>query len=313
MSKDFNWVEGVTTVKEIVKSLAIELTTATLYSWTLKAPSSAGEITDSCILETKNAAGNKFYLKITRPEGSLNHVLLQTGNGFDETAGDLKEAKRSAAAKFSWYRENAELCIGDWLPVQYWMSFSTEYANIVLQGDPSPDQTPYNNYLISYAYIGALKGYENADEDSVYNFALTCGADTFPEEADYPKEFGNRTGTGVTDIVMVGTRTGTPYQAHYPAFHTTNPFMDKNFISASAWTHKYHFSEIVVGHAYDRERGKLQNVLVGDRSAIFHLDELIQDKGLETEKTYKMFNLSAPYSFLENSANILYGIALRKS
>lgn len=313
MAKEFNWVEGVTTVKDIVKTLAVELTTSTLYAWTLKEPSTTGEITDSCILESENAAGNKFYLKIRRPEGSLNHILLQIGNKFDGTTKDLEDGKHSAEAKFAWYRENEDLCIGDWLPVQYWLSFSAEYANIVLQGDPSPDQAPYNNYLISYAYVGALKGYENADEDTVYNFALTCGSDTFCTDEEYPKEFGNRTGTGVSDIVMVGTRTGTPYQAHYPAFHTTNPFMDKNFISASAWTHKYHFSEVVVNHAYDRERGKMQNVLVGDRSAVFHLDELIQDKGLETEKTYKMFNISAPYSFLNNAPNVLYGVAIRKS
>lgn len=312
MAKDFNWVEGVTTVKDIVKSLATELTTSVLFAWTLKEPATLGEITDSCIVEMENASKHKFFLKISRPENSLNHVMMQVGTRFDEETKELEEGKRSTEAKLSWYRENANLFIGDWLPVQYWISFSSEYANIVIQGDPSPDQAPYNNYLISYAYVGALKGYENADEDNVYNFALTAGSDTFLAEDKLPKEYGNRTGTGVTDIVMVGTRTGTPYQAHYPAFHTTNPFMDKNFISASAWTHKYHFSEVVVNHAYDRERGKMQNVLVGDRSAVFHLDELIQDKGLATEKTYKMFNLSAPYSFLNNGPNILYGIALRK-
>lgn len=315
-TKEFNWVEGVTTVKDIVKSLATELTTSTTFAWTLKEPATTGEITDSCILETGLAADagkNKFYLKITRPENSLNHIMMQIGSKFNTTAKDLEDAKKSEPAKLSWYRETKDLYLGEWLPVQYWISFSAEYANIVVQGDPSPDQAPYNNYLISYAYVGSLKGYDNADEDTVYNFALTTGADTFLAPEDYPKTYGNRTGTGVTDIVMVGTRTGTPYQAHYPAFHTTNPFMDKNFISSSAWTHKYHFSEIVVNHAYDRERGKMQNVLVGDRSAVFHLDELIQDKGLETEKTYKMFNLSAPYNFLNNGPNVLYGIALRKS
>lgn len=313
MAKEFNWVEGVTTIKDLVKSLAVELTTATMYQWALKEPATTGEIASSCILETGKKDGKKFYLKISRPEGSLNHVTLQVGDKFDATKKDLASDKCSAAAKFSWYREATDLYLGEWLPVQYWLSFSSEYANIVLQGDPSPDQAPYNHYLISYAYVGSLQGYEKADEDVTYNFALTCGADTFLAESGLPKDYGNRTGTGVTDIVMVGTRTGTPYQAHYPAFHTTNPFMDKNFISASAWTHKYHFSEVVVMHAYDRERGKLQNVLVGDRSAVFHLDELIQDKGLDTEKTYKMFNLNAPYSFLNNGPNVLYGIAIRKS
>ena len=76
---------------------------------------------------------------------------------------------------------------------------------MVLQGDPSPDMPPYENYLISYAYIGALTGYEGADEDTDYNFALTTSSDTFLEDGAFPKEFGNRNGTGVTDIIMVGT------------------------------------------------------------------------------------------------------------
>lgn len=309
----FNYVEGVTTVKDIVKALAIDLTIATQNKWTLKVPNTTGEITDSCILETTTSFKKKFYLKITKPTNSLNHIMLQIGNKFNDDTQDLEEGKCSTTSKLSWYREAQDIYIGDWLPVQYWLSFKEDFINMVLQGDPSPDMPPYENYLISYAYIGALTGYEGADEDTDYNFALTTSSDTFLEDGAFPKEFGNRTGTGVTDIIMVGTRTGTPYQAHYPSFHTTNPTMDKNFIGASNWTHKYHMSEVVVTHAYDRERGKMQNVLVGDRSAIYHLDELIQDKGLDTEKTYKMFNINAPYNFLNNGPNVLYGIALRKS
>ena len=76
--------------------------------------------------------------------------------------------------------------------------------------------------------------------------------------------------------------------------------------------HKYHMSDIIIYHAYDRERGKLQNALIGDRSAIFHLDLLVIDKGKPEKKQYVMFNINAPYSILNNSANSLYGIALRK-
>lgn len=313
ITMSFNYVEGVTTVKDIVKALAIDLTIATQNNWTLKVPNTTGEITDSCILETTTTFNKKFYLKITKPEDSLNHIMLQIGNKFDDGTKDLEAGKHSTTARFSWYRDIKELYLGEWLPVQYWLSFSEDFINIILQGDPSPDVPPYENYLISYAYIGALIGYEGADEDTDYNFALTTSSDKFLEDGEYPKEFGNRTGSGITDIIMVGTRTGTPYQAHYPSFHTTNPSMDKNFIGSSNWTHKYHMSELVVTHAYDRERGKLQNMLVGDRSAIYHLDELIQDKGLDTEKTYKMFNINAPYNFLNNGPNVLYGIAIRKS
>jgi hypothetical protein len=307
---DFNWVEGTTKVSEIVKGMATDLSNASENGWELSHPTKISEVTDVAILKTTTSFSKEFYLKIEKPSGSMNHMMLSIGTKLNDEGSDLAADKKSTAARFAWYRENSSLYLGDWLPIQYWMSFSKDFINLVIQGDPSPDEAPYNNYLISYAYIGAIESYEGGDEDRDYNFALTVSSDKPPT---FPKDFGNRTATAVTDIALVGTRTGTPYQAHYPAFHTTNPWMDKNFISGSAWTHKYHFSEVTVTHAYDRERGKLQNILIGDRSAIFHLDELIQDKGTADEKVYKMFNINAPYSFLNNSANVLYGIAIRKS
>ncbi|WP_129596042.1 hypothetical protein [Anaerophilus nitritogenes] len=306
----FNWVEGTTKVSEFVKAVTTDLTNTAENKWELVYPKNISEVENTAIIKTKTSFNKEFYLKIQRPTDSMNYVLMQIGTGMNDEKDDLAENKKSNPARFAWYRENNELYLGEWLPVQYWISFSSDFINIVIQGDPSPDEAPYNNYLISYAYIGALEGYEGADEDTDYNFGLTVSSDAPPT---FPKDYGNRTASAVTDIALVGTRTGTPYQAHYPGFHTSNPWMDKNFISGSAWTHKYHFSEVTVIHAYDRERGKLQNVLVGDRSAIFHLDELIQDKGTKEEKVYKMFNINAPYNFLNNGPNVLYGIAIRKS
>lgn len=315
--KDFNYNEGVTTVKEFVRAMAVELSTATAHAWALVYPENVTAITDTCILKVvkgEESTAKDFYLRIHRPEDSINHALLQIGTAYDETAHTLVEGKCSAPARYAWYRETTELYLGEWLPISYWMNFGDDYLNLVVQGDPSPDTEPYDNYLISWAHVGAVASYEGADEDIDYNWGLTVGSDIFYEtDEKFPKEYGNRTGTGVTDFVMVGTRTGTPYQAHYLSFHTTNPWMDKNFITSSAYTHKYHLSEGVIVHAYDRERGKMKGVLFGDRSAIFHNDELIKDKGLPTEESYKWFATNAPYWLLNNSPNVLYGLALRKS
>ena len=109
--------------------------------------------------------------------------------------------------------------------------------------------------------------------------------------------------------------------------------MDKHFISVSQWTGTHHFSEVTIVHAYERERGKLRDVLIGDRSSIFHLDELISNKDkfdyrgalyncdkniLEKgqpldskQKHWKMFNINAPYWLGNNSPNVHYGIAIR--
>lgn len=311
MAYDGHWVEGTTTVKNIIKSLVTELSSV----WTLKHPSTMEEVTTLAILETKTSFNKTFYLKIERNPEKLNHMFLTIGTELLPDKTDFAEGKHSAKAKFSWYKENPELFMKDWLPVQYWISYHSDYINIVVQGDPGIDQSPYNNYLISYAYVGALESFQGADSDTDYNFGITTSSDTFLKESNgvYPKDFGANTGTGVTDINMVGTRTGLPYQAHEVEFNTDNAFRDKNFITASQWTHKYHASEVVVSHRYDRQRGKLQGMLVLDRSAIMHQDELIENKGTQDQKVYIMFNLNAPYSFLNNGPNTLYGVALRKS
>lgn len=305
MATGFTYVEGSSTVGNIVGSLAAVFVSA---GWTKEYPT--GAVTNYVILKTVTSFEKTFYLAITQPEDKLNHIKLQIGTETPTGEGNGVLADGSSQmAKLSWYKENETLHIGKWLPIQYWVSASKDFINIVVQGDPSVDVSPYNNYLISYAYIGALEGFVGADEDKDYNFALTSGSDTAPV---YANTYGQRTGAGITDIIMVGTRTGTPYQAHTPSYNCEGIHIDKNYIGASNWTHKYHASKCTICHAYDRERGYLQNMLIMDRSATFHLDEFKEstDGG---EKVYKFFNLRAPYSFLNNGANPLYGIAIRKS
>ena len=310
MAFDGNYVEGVTTVANIVQALATALTSQPSHSWT-KVSGDGDDAILSTTISVPNGdttATKQFYLRLRRPNGALNHILMQIGTRVSN--GELVEGYRGEEVKFSWYRNADEIYIGDWLPVQYWLSFNENFCNIVLQGDPSPDTAPYNHYLISYAYIGSLESYDGGDLDLDYNFGITAGSDVFPTLA---KTYGDRTGCGNTDIIMVGTRTGTPYQAHNVAYQCEGIHVDKNYIGSSNWTHKYHASPITVTHAYDRERGKLQGVLIMDRSAAFHLDEFKENEGEADEKTYKIFSLNAPYSFINNGANPLYSLVIRKA
>ena len=105
---------------------------------------------------------------------------------------------------------------------------------------------------------------------------------------------------------------------------------------SSEYTGSHHFSELVVTHPVQRERGKMQGVIVGDRSSIHHLDELISNKdefnpsgillnekkkhyndcggaNISKEKKWVSFNINSPYWFMNNSPNVFYGLALRKS
>lgn len=284
----------------------------------------------------------KYYDKEEEEEDYKTGVLSRYGATLDkEDDTTLDDELSGEWGKLSWYKSigfEEGLVFDDWLPIRYWLSFTQEHLNLVLQGDPSPDKHPYKNYIIAYAYLGMLTPYEGAErEDLQNNFAYTISSDKHPmAEEEYSTKWGVNTGTGVSDILMEKTDSNIPYQAHYPSFHTSPEFMDKHFIQASEFTGSHHFSEVTVTHAYERERGKLQNMLIGDRSSIFHLDELISNKDnvnysgvlidhennhknkcgqplKSKEKRWVMFNINAPYWFGNNSPNVHYGIAIRKS
>ena len=385
--------------------------------------------------------------------GYFNQMLKRD---IDSDYYKLHESLSSEWAKWSWYREESfseGVVFQEWLPIEYYMNFTREYCNVVIEGDAGADVPPYKNNLHSYAYVGALESYENSVDDLENNFAMTVGSDQFadvlPEKGLTPyvvtdsnlnayedmtyrhttpafggrryrqrffyeytiplpqyksierviregtsdsilnpytngsfdedtktwvvtyehttsvrysyqgvprrsyldivnffgefeesegmaSTWGLRTGTGVTDIVMEKSGSNLPYQAHYPAFYTTPEFMDKHFISTSAYTKSNHFAPITVVHNTDRERGKMQSVLIGDRSSIFHLDELVSNQdqydyrgalmnnegavtdrngnpNFSKEKKWIMFNINSPYWFGNNSGNIFYGLAIRKS
>ncbi|MNW09054.1 hypothetical protein D3C71_2059560 [compost metagenome] len=72
-------------------------------------------------------------------------------------------------------------------------------------------------------------------------------------------------------------------------------------------------SPVYVEHSYDKQRGWFDGVMAVDDSGIEHLDELIVDKDQPTEEVYKFFRVNAPFSFLNNSPNHAYGLAIIKS
>lgn len=335
MALELRWVEGVTTVDEFVKAMATMITQGSTSScWKLEYPNSLGEINNKVIVSTKpfsldddgNASNkdNEFYLMIERPvvEGeenedgekySLNYVELTIGDKLNSAKDSFEKERHGMSARYAWYRDFKDiegLYYGEWLPIKYFMNIDLRSINLVIQGDPSIDVRPYHNALFSWAYIGAIESYEGGDDDTKGNFGLTVGSDLAPERSLI---FGANTATGVLDINMAYSRAGAPYQSHDLKFKADNPYKDKYFIGPSEWTHKFHFDEPTVVHKYDRERGKLRNVLIGDRSSLENNAELIYKKGEPEEKVYKSYQLNAPYTAIEESANPLYGVILRKS
>lgn len=328
MSLDLRWIEGITTIREFVKSLTTTITTGEESSaWKLVHPATIGAVTNKSIISTKPFSlddgsqqdDTEFYLMIERPvvgeegELALNYVELTIGDKLNESKDGFAEEHYGESARYAWYKDFKDvegLYYGEWLPIRYFMNVDIKTFNIVIQGDPSIDVRPYQNALFSWANVGALESYEGGDTDTKGNFGITVGSDIPPTRS---MRFGANTGTGVMDVIMAYSRAGAPYQSHDIKFKADNPYKDKYFIGPSEWTHKFHFDEMTVVHKYDRERGKLRNVLIGDRSALENNAELIYMKGTDEETIYKSYQMNAPYTAIEESANPLYGVILRKS
>ncbi|MBU3185668.1 hypothetical protein [Clostridium estertheticum] len=259
-----------------------------------------------------NSDAYNLYVSAMTKSNSLNNIVLQISGALNSAGTDLDISsviQKEYNYRLAWYRK-VQSGIKDFLPVQYWLNVTKDSINLVLRGDPSADISPYENYLTSYAYIGALKPVEDsATTDDIYNFGITTSSDIEPR---YASPYGERTATGITDFCMIANKIGMPYQPHYPGFYSTNPFMDKCNVEGSRWNHKKHqFSDITLVHPVDMERGKMINVLAGDASSIYDMDKLAYKKDTTDEEYYKKFKITAPYNFLNNSANINYCIAIR--
>lgn len=275
--------------------------------------------TDAEVLEimagkNQNVSGNGYsdYVSAVTSGQALNNIRLQIAEELNQAGDDINvsfDIQQKYNYRLAWYR-NLQPEIKDFLPVQYWLNITKDSINLVLRGDPSADIAPYNNYLTSYCYIGVLKPVEDsAYTDDEYNFGITASSDIEP---NYSNPYGQRTATGVTDVCMIANKIGMPYQPHYPGFYSTNIFMDKCNVEGSRWNHKKHqFSDITLVHPVDMERGKMINVLAGDASSIYDMDKLVYAKDTDNEENYKKFKITAPFNFLNNSANINYCIAIR--
>lgn len=249
-----------------------------------------------------------MYVSAKTKGNAINNIIMAIGTELKASGDDIVIAN-DYTHRLAWYRK-VQPNIKDFLPVEYWINVTKDSINLVLRGDPSADVAPYRNYLTSYAYIGALKPIEDsATTDDIYNFGITTSSDIQPS---YSQAYGERTATGITDVCMIANKIGLPYQPHYPAFYATNPFMDKCNVEGSRWNHKKHqFSDITLVHPVDMERGKMINVLAGDASSISDMDKLAYKKDTVDEEYYKRFKITAPYHFLNNSANVNYCVAIR--
>ncbi len=311
---DFNYVEGNSSVADLIKSIATSLTIAIDNKWTLVFPANVTSITDTAIVSTKTSGEETFFIKLNRPENAMTYFTVQMGTKVEN--GEFV-GYTSLPVRCSYYKNNPDLYLGEWLTVKFWLNFNKNFANFIIQGDDAVDLPPlYNNFMTTFLIMGACESYEGSVSDTVGNFFLTAGSDIMPKpvlEKGSNMSFGKFTGNGNSDIIAVGTRTGVPYQRHECKYDSSSPFIRKHWVRESLWTLKHHVSPITITHHTDRERGKLQNILIGDKGGLNHSNELILDKGLPTEQQWKYFDINVPFKFYNNGPNPMYGLFLRKS
>lgn len=324
------WIENFTNVSEFLKVLAKEITNGGLdTNWSLAYPANIALIT-KCFTLKKNIGlgqGKDVYIEFFQPDKVANKgVTIETANNFyievrygtnytnpvnEGEQGTYAEDCGSAPYRLSWFKSNTTSTIKTWLPIQYWISVTDNQIIFVVAGDENANA---DDRLISFAYIGKIKSFDNSAIDQDGNFGITTSSDFSPY--DYLTQaqlsnFGDRTANGVTDISMLQTATGFPFQSHFVAFTTPDEFLNKKLAGPSSFTGKYHMTPVYVVHPYDGYRGMLEGVVATDRSSITDFDEMIfKDEENSLKKTYKIFLVNAPYSLLNNSTNVLYALAL---
>lgn len=303
-------VDGNTTVRNLLGFLVSTLTDRNF--WSLSFPSDMNNIDNIAIVHTTIKA-RTFYLKLEREAEKYNFMYATIGTKLNSDGNDL-EQPCSPKVRCAWYKDNGKIKLQDWLPIKIWMNFNSDFVNIILQGDDAIDIPPnYDNFLTSFLIIGAVESYRDDQnepvDDTMGNFFIAAGSDIMPER---PTAFGLMTGNGNTDIIAVGTRTGVPYQGHFVKYDASSPFIRKNWIKESSWTSKYHVSPINVCHHVDRERGKWQGLLIGEKSGLNQTNLLTLKETENNEQTWQFFNITAPYKFWNNGPNPTYGLFLRK-
>jgi len=259
---------------------------------------------------------HEYYVKFEKPAtlpnqtAENNHFITWViGENYDPTTDTFPVDHYSEKGKINWFKEtdNSLLIAKDWLPIEYWLSFDKNAVVGVVMGDPGLSTS---DWLSSPFYFGSLRQIDGALEtDLVGNFGGFGGSYTPPVLS---KRYGDFTGTGITDVIMVATKTGRPYQAHKVQIFTGYEFREKTFNGQSLHTGKHAVSEIVLADVNENDRGILRHCLAVPRVAKEHGTELIYNRYISgEEETYIFLNINAPYTPINTSPDVLVGIAIR--
>ena len=258
----------------------------------------------------------EYFVRFTKPKntgaGKPNHYYInwEIGTNYDsETDTFPVDHVQAVKGKINWFKETAaaEAIVHGWLPIEYWLSFDRNSCSGVVMGDPGLSAS---EWLSSPFYFGQLDQIEGALEtDLTGNFAGFGGSYTEPTLS---KAYGDYTGTGMTDVIVVASKSGRPFQAHKVALFGGYEFREKTFNGQSQHTGKHAVSDIVLIDVHENDRGILRNCLAVPRVAKEHGTELIYNRYISgEEQTYIFLNINAPFTPFNTSPDVLIGFAIR--
>jgi hypothetical protein len=264
--------------------------------------------------EIKDITTKSYYVQLELPttNNPYNYLSWKISESAP-VAGELTGVV-SPTAKLYWYNlpKSGEAALHDWLPIEYWVTFDKSSAVGVLMGDPGyiPGTVGSDERFVSSPfYFGMVDQIEGALEtDSRGNFGGFSGSITAPVDVN---TYGENTANGMTDMTMVSTKSGRPFNSHKFNMFTGHEFREETFNSQSAHTGKHAVSDIVISDVHENDRGILRHCLAVPTVGKDHGMELVYKRYIfGEEQTYVFLKINADYTPINTSGNVLIGIAI---
>jgi hypothetical protein len=246
----------------------------------------------------------------------INSTMFSINNSY-RTPDYFIPNHYSSEGKLSWFKEAVDTSAYSDMTVEYFMWLDNNSVVGVICGDEKANRDMFVN---SPFYWGSIEQLEDSKTtDLVGNFAGFSGSDTEPmiylpngEFNPIYKTYGDTTGTGITDVTMLKSKLGAPYQAYDLKFFCGYENRVKSYNAKSPYTGGYSSSDIIVSDVTECERGKLRNCLAVPKEGKEHGAELIYKRyDFEQETTYVFLHITASYTPFNKSPDSLMGICIK--
>lgn len=168
-----------------------------------------------------------------------------------------------------------------------WGTINKDRIALIFRADPSADPIKafYNPFYFGRIHVAGEQPRRNT---VLIGGAKTGGPITWSKTlkvGDIPLDYGDRTSNGNESVNLHQSIGGALYQKHYLAFITHDVSLDSvnTKFNPSAYTGKYHISQMWIVHPQEGYVGKLDDIYAIHPKNIEQMDELELDKTVPHE------------------------------